>query len=86
MKFPPYLLSVCAAWCSFSGVQTAAQAGPLDTGLCTVGTRLDSALQTVAGAVLAAATPALDLEAPRPSSSGLGGEWMEDFEVAKACQ
>jgi protein disulfide-isomerase len=84
MRYPSFLRGVCAGWCLFGGFESAVQAGPLDGASCSVGTRFDEALQTVSMAAPAAATPALALETPRPSPSSLGGEWIEDFEVAKA--
>ena len=84
MRYPSFLRGVCAGWCLFGGFESAVQAGPLDGASCSVGTRFYEALQTVSMAAPAAATAALALETGRPSPSGLGGEWIEEFDVAKA--
>ena len=83
MKYSPFLRGVCVAYCSFGGFESAVQADPLDKVSGTVGTLFNGGLQIVSVSA-PAATSARDLEPPRSSPSGLGGEWLEDFKVAKA--
>ena len=76
-------MGFCAAWSLLSGVQAAGEAGTVEKLLGAVGKRVNEEVQGVSGLVQAANT-ARDVAPVLSSSSGLGGEWLEDFEVAKA--